>query len=57
MGDEEVVQKEVVIEDYSDGFGVAVDGELIMINQEDSIQKLQEVFALLGISAEYEEVC
>lgn len=58
MGDEdEVKQYEVVIEDYYDGFAVIVNGETFNIGQEESIQKLQEVFHAVGISAEYEEVC
>ena len=57
MDEDEIKQYEVVIEDYYDGFAVIVDGETFMIGQEESIQKLQDVFHAVGISAEYEEVC
>ena len=56
MGDEEVIQHEVEIKQYNDGFDVIVDGERFSIDQEETVEKLQEVFHILGIPATYEDV-
>lgn len=46
----------VIIEEHSDAFAITVNGERFYFNQEDSIEGLVDVFAKLGIEAEYEEV-
>lgn len=42
--------KDVVIEEYCDGFAVTVNGKLFYFNQEESVAGLVEVFKEVGCS-------
>lgn len=46
----------VRIEQYYDGFNVSVGDLSITINQEDTVERLVEIFNALDINAEYEDV-
>lgn len=46
----------VKIEQYHDSFSVAVNGVDITFNQEDTVERLVEIFNALDINAEYEDV-
>jgi hypothetical protein len=56
MIEEEEILNEVVIEEYYDGFAIIVNGKRFLFDQEDTVQRLQDVFAELGVPAEFEEV-
>lgn len=47
----------VQIEDMNDGFAIIIDNERFEFDQEDTREKLVDVFEKLGLTAEYEEVC
>jgi len=47
----------VQIEDLYDGFVIIVDDERFVFDQEDTREKLVDVFEKLGFTADYEEVC
>jgi len=46
----------VKIEQYADGFNVSYGDLSITINQEDSVERLIEIFNALDINAEFEDV-